>query len=62
MYVLTVKYSEFFEKGEYAGGFDLPRKDCPECGHSAFTKQMDMIFHLQSLLGFEGDKVPDIDL
>ena len=54
------KYSEFFEKGEYAGGFDLPRKDCPECGHALQTNGHDIPFAI--FLGFEGDKVPDIDL
>ena len=54
------KHSEFFEKGEYAGGFDLPRKDCPECGHALQTNGHDIPFAI--FLGFEGDKVPDSKL
>ena len=54
------KWSEFYEKGEYAGGFDLPRRDCPNCGHHLETNGHDIPFAI--FLGFEGDKVPDIDL
>ncbi len=54
------KWSQFFENGEYAGGFDLPRKQCPECGHDLETNGHDIPFAI--FLGFEGDKVPDIDL
>lgn len=54
------KHSEFFLKGEYAGGFDLPRKDCPHCGHPLQTNGHDIPFAI--FMGFEGDKVPDIDL
>jgi DNA polymerase-3 subunit alpha (Gram-positive type) len=52
------KYIEF--NTLHANGFDLDMKVCPNCGDPLYGDGHNIPF--ETFLGFEGDKVPDIDL
>ena len=60
------KYSEFISEDgqvygkDYSSGYDLPDKICPKCGQPLGKEGQDMPF--ATFLGFNADKVPDIDL
>ena len=61
-YRCTHCHKGFFDidKSKYHVGVDLPDKDCPDCGQKLVKDGFDIPFEV--FLGFEGDKVPDIDL
>ncbi len=54
------QYSEFVEEEGIADGYDLPDKLCPKCGKPLKGDGHNIPF--ETFLGFNADKVPDIDL
>lgn len=53
-------YNEFVENAKTTSGFDLEDKLCPQCNSKLGKNGQTIPF--ETFLGFDGDKVPDIDL
>lgn len=54
------QHANFITDEKYGCGFDLPDETCPVCGEKLNKDGFDI--SVETLLGFDGDMVPDIDL
>ena len=54
------KHLEYVESSQYLSGYDLPDKKCPICGEKMVGDGQNIPF--ETFLGFNADKIPDIDL
>ena len=59
-YCPSCQHSEFDVPAKIKSGFDLPLKLCPVCGHELHGDGQNIPF--ATFLGFNANKVPDIDL